>query len=117
MVTITKNKTETTFEINGLHKLWAFKSEIKIPNEHILKAYYDEAKIKNWYALKLIGTNMPYLLNAGTFYQDGGIMFMDVANKHNAIIIDLKDEKYKQLIIEVADPIAAIKLLNNESFQ
>jgi hypothetical protein len=113
MVTITKTATETTFEIIGLHKLWALKNEIKIPNEHIVKAYQDTDKIKNWYAAKLLGTNMPYFLNAGTFYQDGGIIFMDVANKQNAIIIDLKDEKYKQLIIEVADPSAAIKLIGS----
>ena len=112
MVTITRNEIETIFEINGLHKLWAFKNEIKIPNEHIVEAYQDEDQIKNWYGLKLIGTNMPYILNAGTFYHDGGVIFMDVAQKQNAVIIDLKDEKYKQLIIEVADPLSAIKLLN-----
>jgi hypothetical protein len=50
-----------------------FKSEIKIPNDHIIKAYQDETKIKDWYMSKLISTNMPYVLNAGTFYQDGGI--------------------------------------------
>ena len=114
MVKITRTENETTFEIVGLHKLWAFKSEIKIPNDHIIKAYQDETKIKNWYAAKLIGTNMPYVLNAGTFYQDGGMIFMDVAKKENAIIIDLKDENYKQLIIEVQDPLDSINRLNTK---
>jgi hypothetical protein len=111
MVHITRNETETIFEIKGLHKLWAFKNEIRIPNEHIIKAYQDEKQLQDWYALKLIGTNMPYVLNAGTFYHHGGIIFMDVAHKQNAVIIDLKDEKYTQLIIEVADPKEAIQLL------
>jgi hypothetical protein len=73
MIKIKKKKKKTTFEIIGLNKLWAFKSEIKIPNDHIIKAYQDETKIKDWYMVKLNGTNMSYVLNAGTFYQDGGI--------------------------------------------
>jgi hypothetical protein len=112
MVSITKNETETVFEINGLHKLWAFKSEIRIPNEHIIRAYQDESQVGNWYLLKVIGTNLPFVLNAGTFYHHGDIIFMDVADKTKAVIIDLKDEKYKQLVIEVADPKAVIGLLN-----
>jgi hypothetical protein len=114
MVKITKTEKETTFEIIGLHKLWAFKSEIKIPNDHIINAYQDETKIKDWYMAKLIGTNMPYVLNAGTFYQDGGKIFMDVAKKEKAIIIELKDENYKQLIIEVEDPLESINVINKK---
>ena len=114
MVAITKTDTDTHFEIKGLHKFWAFKSEIKIQNQHIVKAYQDEHLIKNWYATKLIGTNVPYGLHAGTFYQDGGIIFMDLNHKHNAIIVDLKDEKYKQLIIEVENPEEAIKIINEK---
>ncbi len=114
MVTITKNSTETLFEIKGLHKFWALKSEIKIPNEHIIKAYQDEEHIKNWYALKLIGTNVPFGLHAGTFYHDGGKIFMDLNHKHNAIIVDLKDEHYKQLIVEVENPEEAMKLINEK---
>jgi hypothetical protein len=112
MVNITKTDTETIFELKGLHKFWAFKSEIRIPNGHIITAYQDADQIQNWYALKVIGTNMPYVLNAGTFYHHGELIFMDVAHKENAIIIDLQDENYKQLIIEVSDPEAALHLLN-----
>jgi len=112
MVKITKNSTDTLFEIKGLHKFWALKSEIKIPNEHIVKAFQNEEHIKNWYALKLIGTNVPFGLHAGTFYQDGSKIFMDLVNKQNAIIVELKDENYKELIIEVEDPEIAIKLIN-----
>jgi hypothetical protein len=36
-----------------------------------------------------------------------------VSNADNAIVIDLKDEVYHQLIIEVENPLAAIDLLNN----
>lgn len=112
MVTITKSGDHFNFEIQGLHKIWALKSEIRIPVEHIVSAYQDEAQIKKFNFAKIIGTNVPYGLHAGTFYQNGGVIFMDVSDRKNAIIVDLEDEKYKQMIIEVEDPQAAIALLN-----
>ena len=114
MVNITKGDKEFIFEVQGLHKLWALKSEIRIPFDHIVKAYQDESQISDFNFAKIIGTNMPYGLHAGTFYQNGGIIFMDVANKKNAIIIDLKDEKYKQMIVEVQDPAQSISVLNGK---
>jgi hypothetical protein len=114
MVNITKNDNDFVFEVKGLHKVWAFKSEIRIPVEHVVKAYQDETQIKDFNIAKIIGTNVPYGLHAGTFYQNGGIIFMDMSNKKNAIILDLKDEKYKQFIIEVENPDEAIALLNRK---
>ena len=34
MVTITREGDNFVFEIKGLHKLWAFKSQLTIPAEH-----------------------------------------------------------------------------------
>lgn len=112
MVGISKVEDHFVFEIQGMHKIWALKSEIKIPVDHVKQAYQDETQIKNFNLSKIIGTNVPYGLHAGTFYQNGGIIFMDVSNKKNAIIIDLEDEKYKQMIIEVEDTEQALALLN-----
>ena len=114
MVSVEKIENEFVFEIKGAHKFWALKSEIRIPTEHILNVYQDESKIKNFNLAKIIGTNMPYGLHAGTFYQNGGIIFMDVSDKKNAIIVDLEDEKYKQLIVEVEDPEATMALLKKK---
>ena len=41
----------------------------------------------------------------------GQHVFWDVANPQNAIAIDLTDEGYSQLIVEVADPDAAVNLI------
>lgn len=38
---------------------------------------------------------------------------MDMQHRENAIVVDLADEKYNRLIIEVADPAAVVALLNN----
>ena len=111
MVQITKDEKETTLEIMGLHKLWAFKSQLKIPNEHILNAYQNEAELSNWQRIRMPGTSIPFLIHAGTFYEINSTIFMDIVNKKNAIIVELKDEFYNKLMIEVENPEAAIALL------
>ena len=57
------------------------------------------------------GTNIPGVLTAGTFYQDGKRIFWDVHRPEKAIVIDLHDERFSQLIVEVADPQDAVKLI------
>ena len=54
---------------------------------------------------------MPSIITAGTFYKSGSKIFWDVVNMENCIIVDLIDEEYKQLIIEVENPREAIRLL------
>ena len=56
---------------------------------------------------------MPGVITAGTFYQDGKRVFWDVHNPEKTIVIDLHDERYNQLIVEVADPQAAVSLIHS----
>ncbi len=114
MVSITKDQEFTSFEIKGFHKVLAFKSQITVPNSHIIKAYQDELQLTSWKRMRALGTSIPYLIKAGTFYdwEDGSTIFMDIVNYDNAIIIELIDEKYKKLIVEVQNPEEAIQLLN-----
>jgi len=57
------------------------------------------------------GTNIPGVLTAGTFYQNGQRVFWDVHNPENTIVIGLHDEQYNELIVEVPDPRAALELI------
>jgi roadblock/LC7 domain-containing protein len=57
------------------------------------------------------GTNIPGVLTAGTFYQDGKRVFWDGHNPENTVVIELRDERYNELIVEVADPQAAAELV------
>jgi hypothetical protein len=59
------------------------------------------------------GTNIPGVLTAGTFYEDGKRVFWDVHNPDNTVVIELKDERYNQLVVEVADPKAAVELVQS----
>jgi hypothetical protein len=111
MIEISKQDNRFIFEVKGMHKLWAFKSQLEIPAEHIIDAHQDFSEISEWRGLKMPGTYVPYLITAGTFYVNGTKIFWDVVNKEKSIIVNVKDENYQQLIIEVENPEDAIKML------
>jgi hypothetical protein len=52
----------------------------------------------------LVGTDVPGLFAAGTFYYHGELVFWDMHDPDKTIIVSLDHERYKKLIIEVADP-------------
>ena len=58
---------------------------------------------------------MPGVITAGTFYQDGKRVFWDVHHPEKTIVIDLHDERYNELAVEVDDPEAAMKFIQNAS--
>jgi hypothetical protein len=59
------------------------------------------------------GTNIPGVITAGTFYQHGKRVFWDVHNPENTVVIELRDNRYNELIIEVADPQAAVEFVKS----
>ena len=103
-----------TLHVRGADKLWAFKSSLEIPLVHIAGVRADPEVARGWYhGIRIPGTNLPGVITAGTFYQDGKRVFWDVHHPEKTIVIDLHDERYNQLVVEVDDPEAAVKLLQN----
>ncbi len=111
MVTIEKKADNFVFEVKGLHKLWALKSEISIPSNNIIRAYPNTENL-NWImGLRLPGTHIPGLITAGTYIVKDGTIFCDVMDHKKSIVVELRDESYKRLIIEVDNVDEAIRIL------
>ena len=64
-----------------------------------------------WHGIKLIGTDVPGLFAAGTFYYHGEVVFWDVRDIAHTVIVSLEHERYKKLIIEVSDVAATVERL------
>ncbi|MFD1872334.1 hypothetical protein [Hymenobacter bucti] len=113
MVTVQEQGDTVVFTVEGWHKLWAMRSELRIPRTHILGARRDPEASKAW-GIRAPGTHIPGLLKAGTFYfdntGDNKPTFLDVQHRENTVVIDLADEEYNRLIIEVADPDEVVAL-------
>jgi len=114
MVTVEKQADNFIFEVKGLHKLWALKSQITIPKENVVNAYPNQESL-NWIeGLRMPGTHIPGLITSGTYILKDGTIFCDVSDPKKSIVVELKDEHYKKLIIEVENVEVAIKTLTSE---
>ncbi len=115
MVELAIAQGNLTLHVKGADKLWALKSSLEIPLAHIAHVSPADPKVTHgwWHGMRLAGTNLPGVITAGTFYQDGKRVFWDVHDPAKAILIELRDERYSQLIVEVADPQEAVSLIRN----
>jgi hypothetical protein len=103
-----------TLHVRGADKLWAFKSTLEVPLIHITGVRPDPDVARGAYhGIRMPGTNVPGVITAGTFYQEGKRVFWDVHRPEKAIVIALRDETYAELVIEVADPLAAVQLIQS----
>lgn len=112
MVDLEVKEGNLVLHIRGADKFWALKSTLEIPLQHIAGVHAD-AKIARgwWHGMKLIGSDIPGVLHAGTFYQHGHRTFWDVHDPENTIVIGLRHERYSELIVEVADVAAAVQMI------
>ena len=95
--------------VKGADRIFALKSELTIPLEHVLGASRDEEEARRWYhGVRAPGTSVPGVITAGTFHQNGERVFWDVRHPERAVALDLRDEDYAKLVVDVDDPDATI---------
>ena len=95
-------------EVLGWDKLWSFKSQLEFPLAHIVSVRRWEPEMRErFHGLRAPGTSLPGVITAGTFHQrvDGTWRhnFFDVHNFEHAIVIELQDEWYHHVVVEVED--------------
>ena len=117
MVDISISDGVATFELVGLHKLWALKSRLRIPLAHIREVRPDPTVTLGWWkGWRVPGTHLPGVIVAGTYYQDGRRTFWDVTRPEKAIVVELVNEPYDELIVDVPDPREAVNRLRSALF-
>lgn len=112
MVTISKTQEKFIFKISPWHQLWSFKSTISVPIKDIVNAYQDTSELKKWKGIR-VGTEIPGIITAGTFSWRSKRNFWDVMKKRNTIIVELQNNIYNKLYIEVKNPQESLVLLNS----
>jgi len=112
MVDVSIEGNRAVFNVEGMHKLWSLRSRLEIPLEHVKDVEVNHEQVGRWWhGIKLLGTNVPGIFGAGMFLYHGEVVFWDVRDPANAIIVSLEHETYKKLILEVADPAGTMKML------
>ena len=99
--------------VRGMDRLWALRSRLEIPLAHVVNAEADPELARGWWqGIRSGGTRVPGVITAGTFHQEGEMVFWDVHDPENTVVIRLRDERYSRLVIEVEDApttVAAIR--------
>lgn len=111
MARITFENTTLVVTVEGLDKLWALKSRLEIPLAHVRGATHDPGIIRDRKGVRAPGTHVPGVITAGTWQHEGERIFWDVRNPEKAIVIELADERYTRLVVEVDDPRAVVTLI------
>jgi hypothetical protein len=111
MARVSIDNGDLIVEIEGMDKLWSLKSRLAIPLGNVRGATADPGIVKEPKGLRAPGTHLAGVITAGTFHQDGERVFWDVRDGARAVVIELTDERYARLVIEVADPGATVALI------
>src|SRR5437868_6578869 len=105
MVNVSIDGDRIHLDVEGTDQLWALRSHLEFPLAHVRSVRVDpEAARGWWHGLKLLGTSIHGILTAGTFYQQGGIVFYVVHDPDFTLVLELRSERYERLIVEVEDP-------------
>ena len=114
MVDVSIQGSRAVFVVRGMDKLWSFKSEMEIPLAHITGVEANPDQVRRWWhGFKLLGTDAGSLFAAGTFYYHGELVFWDISDPAQTVVVSLDHERYKKLIIEVVDVQAVVARLSS----
>ncbi len=83
-------------------RVWSFHRSFAIPRDHV-GAVRAGAPKTSWREIRAPGTFVPWVIKAGTYYTPRGKEFWYVTRKSRPVTIELSDEKYRRLVLGVAD--------------
>lgn len=97
--------------LGGAGAVWALKRRVERPLAHVASARVGDRRTlqRQRPALRWPGTLLPGLITAGTYRSPrpgGGRQFWDVRRAERVLVVDLHDDAYSRLVLEVPDPAA-----------
>lgn len=114
MVRIAIDGAERDIQVQGMHKMWALKSSLRVPLADVRDVRHDPDRARRVMpGLRMPGTHIPYVYTAGTYYQaDFRPDFWTVRDPERAIVIQCRDgAAYDEIIVEVEDPAATMETI------
>jgi hypothetical protein len=107
MVSLELTRDDLIVRLHGWDKLRALRSTLTIPLGHITgvrprpeEARFDDVIVDSW---RGVGTYIPGKLAAGTCLVADGRIFFDVHDPEKTIAIDVANEAFQRIVVELAD--------------
>jgi hypothetical protein len=106
--------THLTVTLRGFDVVWAVRRRVSVPLEHVTGARVDPhvASHGPWLGAGQTDALLDYAVAAGPMLVHGRHEFWDVHHPERAVSIDLVDEPFARLVLEVADPEAVVGAIN-----
>jgi hypothetical protein len=102
VVTVDIKGQDLKLTISGWDVAWALSHGLTIPLAHVVGAEVESVAGKpGW---KIAGTGIPRELAAVRFRKDGQRSFWIAHQKAAAVVIELRDERYARLVLQVDHP-------------
>ena len=99
------SKDTLTVHIEGPDQRWAMKTQLQVPLANVICAHDARGDAHSWLnGIRVGGTHIPGVISVGLFYSHGGFVFWDVHDPEKAIAIELLDERYHKIVVEVENP-------------
>lgn len=94
----------------GLMRMWALSRGIDVPVAHVVDVGVSPRKglVHGWRAP---GTHLPGVMTAGTFRSNGTKDLWFVGRTKEVLVIELVDEPYRHVVVQVEDPHGAVEAL------
>jgi hypothetical protein len=113
-VTVDQQKQKLIIDVVALERLWVHNSHFEIPLAHVKGASINPEVAKNVPYPSHVSDDPQWStpISAGTFYQHGNRVFWEVSDPSKAVVIELKDDQFAELVIQVDDPASVVAQIN-----
>ena len=101
MVEVEISEDSVIFRFEGAQKFLALKRSLSIPFKNI-ESVSTETVNPPWLASR-IGTHLPPVFWAGTFWTRRGKIFYYVRDRTKCVTLKLRDHDYSKVVVEVDD--------------
>ncbi len=91
----------------GLNRLWAFKGEVRIPLAAITEVRRDVSRTSVPSGLRVPGTYVPGVIQAGTYRRKGERSFWLVGRTRTVTVVECPGARYDRVVLELGDDEAA----------
>src|SRR5438445_1274362 len=86
MVELSMQQGDLVVVVRGWSRLWAFKKQLRVPLSQIRTVRWDTAVASGWWkSWRMLGTHIPGVIIAGTFFRGGRREFWDVRDGSKAV--------------------------------
>ncbi|MEV3936396.1 hypothetical protein AB0K52_10515 [Glycomyces sp. NPDC049804] len=109
MAVLEYTDTHLTVRLSGARRVFGRWRPLAIPLAAVTAVRADPAAARAFPGARWgVATNIPGLVNLGSFRRGGSRDFWDVADPDRAIVVELDGAQYDRLLLEVDDPEAAV---------